>query len=363
MIFRKLHIMFLLLLALSLVACDSKKSDKKQKDKPTPVTVYRATSQQINVPYTSIGSIRARKNPTVKAEVEGLVVKLLVKVGDPVALNQKLAELNSKRQTIELEKAKAELATAETNVTEKMFIAERYRQAYKKGAISLIKFKTADATMKVMIQRLNVAKEALAAAEHNLERTIIKSPISGHVQKIFIAVGDFAKPGTPIVKLINPDELIAELPFSQERVSKLQVGQNIRMVSPATPGKMYVGTVDAIEPSIDPNNRAFNVIIHFQNFGNWHSGSSAGAQIYLTHPERGFMLPKESVVLRANGDYIFYLKNGRATMVQVTILHSWLNKVAVTAKMPSPVNVVVDGASYLSNNAPVTVTKTLKLNL
>jgi membrane fusion protein (multidrug efflux system) len=343
-----------------LISCDSKKDKAKHASSATSVSALNVTQELIRVPHHSSGTLKSVKNSIIRAQVIGSVKNIFVRTGATVYPQEKLVQLDNTRQSIAIKKAKADYATVKESVNEKKLALRDYENGYRKGAIPRLKLSRAKSQVNIELQRLKAAEQAVNMAMNDIDRTLIRSPIEGHVQKIFVSVGDFIKPGDPTVQIINPQSLQAVFPFPQQLAKDISIGQTVKISSPATPGQTYLGQITDIEPSIDPNNRTFNVILRFANSGIWKSGSSINAEVFYSMASNGYIVPKRSVVLKKDGDYIFYIENNKALSKKVEILHSWKNRVAVKGEgLPQQFNVIVDGAPYLNNGAAVKITKQL----
>ena len=356
--FRKIALITVCAAGLALVGCDSKDSPKKKAaGRQLPISVVSIKEQLVNIPYKSVGSIRSLKNPLVRSEVKGRVLKLFVHTGYLIKPNQSLVQLNNIEGKIRLKQAKDHEIVVEKKFINDRLTAERLKEGYQKGAISFLKYKKSATEALVSKKELAIAKDGVQQAQNNLKKSLIKSPISGHIQKIFVSVGDYVSPGDKILQIINHDMLQAELPFSQDQVSHFEVGQSVKFTSPASPHNTFNGVISAIEPSIDPNNRTFHVYIRFSGNGDWRSGSSAHAAITLDKPIVSYVIPKESIVLKKTGKVIYYVKDDKAYVLPVTTLYYWKDKVAISTKHTGPLKVVVDGAHYLANGTPIKIVK------
>ena len=304
-----------------------------------------------------MGSIVSLKNPLVRSEVNGRVLKLFVHTGTLVKPQQKLVQLSEERAKLELQRAQDKLAQTQKQFANDQLNAERLKKGYNSGAISYLHYQKAQTQAEISAKQLKISEDEISEAKNQLAKSIVKAPIGGHVQKIFVSEGDYVTPGGKLMLLINHDLLQAELPFSQNEVSHFQVGQKVTLTSPASPGKKFNGVISAIEPSIDPNNRSFHVYIRFSGNGDWRSGSSAHAVVILDKPVFCYIIPKESMVLKKGGNVIYYAKDNKAYAIPVNPLYYWDDKVAVAINNSSELDVIVDGAHYLANGTPIKIVK------
>lgn len=344
---------FAILLGVSLSACGGKTSSKKTKaqsaQQALPITVVMAKKQKVDIIYKSVGSFVSETNPDVKAETTGSVTAVKIHAGENVKKNQLLVQLSNSRQEIAYKKALAQKKA-------KAYAEERYQMLAKKGIVSQLQYQK-------ILAELRVAEQELASAQDNLNRTQLKSKIDGRVQHVYVSIGDFVSEGDKLVSVINAKNLQAHLPFSQSQAKQFKVGQAVKIYSPTSPNYMINGFIDSITPSVNPQNRSFNVIVKFSNPDNiWRAGASSHAQISLEADKNAFIVPKESLVLNNLGDSIFIVQNNKAVEIRnVQIINEEGNNTAITAKgLKEGDLIVVDGAPYLSNGVEVSIKKPKK---
>jgi membrane fusion protein (multidrug efflux system) len=77
-----------------------------------------------------------------------------------------------------------------------------------------------------------VAAEArVAQARLNLERTVIRAPISGVVTNRNVQVGQRIQPGAPIMTLVPLDAMFVDANFKESQLRNVRVGQPVEMTS------------------------------------------------------------------------------------------------------------------------------------
>lgn len=340
-------------------------SCNKDKDKPkkpaapqaTPVAVIKASIRSLPVKYQSSGSLTPITHPTLKAEINGRVTQVRTYDGAEVKTNQVLATLGHEKQQIAYLQAKAHLVAAKATVHEKDLEQQSKYILMKKGITSKLSYAQAVAAVKVTKARVNVAEQNLLHAENELSNTIIRSPITGNVEKVLASQGETVTIGTPLFKLINHSLLQARLPFSEKRASDFKIGQRVHLLSPATPGKEYVGQVTAITPSINPLNRSLDVIVTFNSDNLWHSGASIQGKVYLEEKINAIVVPTESIVLRGNRSLVFTVVNGKAMPHVIKVIEETNGAAAISSNIKSGAMIVTHGAQYLAQGSPVSVPK------
>lgn len=340
----------------SLTGC-SKKAKPAAAEQATSVSVITAKSQQLQIKYKSSGSLQPVTNPTIKATTAGRITQVNAYDGQAIRANQILASMDNTKQRIAYLQAVAKVKSARAKLKEKQLEAQSNAQLVKTHVVSKLKAAKAEASAEVAKAELNEANQNLLQAENLLQDTIIRSPIDGHVEKVSVSEGDYVTQGATLFKLINHSLLQARLSFSQAKANDLSVGQRVHLLSPATPGKEYVGQITSISPSINPDNRTVDIIVTFNSDKLWKSGASINGYVYLEKMNTVFVVPVESLVLRSSDSLVFTVKDGKAVQHTATIIEEEQGYAAITSDIKNGDQIVTDGSHYLSPGTAVSIAK------
>jgi HlyD family secretion protein len=160
-----------------------------------------------------------------------VVRKLLVDKGDRVRTGQVIALLEGEAtRTAEVERARADLANAKSEM-------HRNEELARGDVISASRREEIE-------MRLAVAEAVLHAAESELARTRVLSPIDGQVIDVYARAG--VRVGQDgIVALGRTDRMYAIAEVYEADVSRVRLGQRATVTSPAFAGPLH-GTVDRI---------------------------------------------------------------------------------------------------------------------
>src|SRR5690606_806790 len=90
----------------------------------------------------------------------------------------------------------------------------------------------------------------------------IYSPIAGYITQVNARNGSFLSPSDVAVSIINTDHIHLELNVFEQDISRLQMGQLIRIRLPDAPEKTYEAGVFMIGKAIDTEKRMVNVHAH-----------------------------------------------------------------------------------------------------
>lgn len=115
---------------------------------------------------------------------------------------------------------------------------------------------TAREEMNRSLAELRAIEQGLPALEDRFDRTALKAPVRGVVNRVFVnTVGGVAKPGDPLVELVPADDpLVVEALVSPKDIGFIQLGQTSRVkltaydysIYGAMPGKVVQVGADAV---------------------------------------------------------------------------------------------------------------------
>src|SRR6185369_11078198 len=91
------------LLSASIVGCSNSKGASANNFKPLPVHIYTVAEETARRNVQAVGSLFALEESTLSAEVDGVVSKVLVDVGDTVSAGQPLVLLDQRELEFDLE--------------------------------------------------------------------------------------------------------------------------------------------------------------------------------------------------------------------------------------------------------------------
>ena len=90
----------------------------------------------------------------------------------------------------------------------------------------------------------------------------IKSPIRGTVEQIDVQTGQYTTPEMPIMKIVNTDNIFAELQVFLHDISKIKVGQSVQFKQSDKSGKNYRGKVYSIGKTFNNENQTVDVRVN-----------------------------------------------------------------------------------------------------
>ncbi len=229
---------------------------------------------------TFAGLIYPLHDITLSAGVAGLVMKRLVLPGQSVKANQVLLQLDDRLQTIESDRRKvifedqSELVAARERTRILSTLLKDARAVFKEtGSISkdeLLRLEAehvaSSGRMDQLVAQKKREKLDYESAERERLQRHITAPINGVVTKVIPQVGEWAKPGDPIILLVDPSTAVLRLAIPHAEAGALKVGSNqsIQMESGSAVPQI-TGRVTFVSPVADPASGLVQIEITFSN--------------------------------------------------------------------------------------------------
>ncbi len=217
------------------------------------------------------GTLKARKQVSVGAQVSGQIKKLHVTLGQEVKQGDLLVEIddlpqqNALKDTLaQRDNLQAQLDSKEATLRNARLAYQRQRQIVARGLGSTADHDSAKATLDETladIRALNAqrvqAEIAVDTARVNLGYTRILAPLSGTVVAMPVEEGQTlnASQSTPtLLKIAQLDTMTVEARISEADVINVRVGMPVYFTILGNSQRRFEGSLRAIEPAPDTIN-------------------------------------------------------------------------------------------------------------
>jgi HlyD family secretion protein len=380
-----------------LFAGDSSPADEA----PVAESAGQVSAQTVSVAPVQIGQVAERLTVTgtiepadllaVTPQISGLQIRqVLVDEGDRVAAGQPLVILDDTELRTEIQRAQAQLEVAQAQLQQQqanlaqakaqLVEAETNRQRYQsladQGAVSGEELDNRATQAITAREAVGVAEANVASAEANirserseidrlqtqLTRTTVIAPLSGIVAERPASVGNVSSTSTEVVKLIqgNQLELLAEVP--QAQLTQVQVGAPVIVTSSTDSNVQVEGTVQDIQPLVDPETRTAQVVIRLPGSDRLRPGMFLTAEIQ-SGQRSGLTIPAKALLPQTDGSVRVYVLGPDQTAIARTVeigarvpgSGDESDRVEILQGLETGEQVIVAGASYVQEGDTVTV--------
>ena len=187
------------------------------------VLAWTTWQTYMGAPWTRDGTVRAYV-VTMAPEVAGRIIKLPVADNQFVHKGDELFEIDPADYRIALEQAEAQaqrdgaaLDYARANESRKASLA-------KEGWASTDIYQQTTSTLHQSEGIVALDKAAIAKAQLDLRRTVIRSPVNGYVTNLLARLGDYATVGQRLISVVDADSFWVDGYFEETSVGRIHEG-------------------------------------------------------------------------------------------------------------------------------------------
>lgn len=317
---------------------------------------------EISTGYRVVGNVAPLRTTTVGAGTDGRVKEFLVEEGQAVKAGQPIATLRTETLEIEKRAAEAELKLYEQQLeevqngalpediieaeatvagaraamesaqnqlkrmqslttarasTEADLELARERADFTKANFeasnaALIRLKKGPRTEQIEQKKAQVSlqEQRVKLIEDRIDKHTITAPFDGFVASEFTEIGAWISSGDPIAQLIELDEVDIRLPVTANYISRLRIGEQVRVEFPQLPDKLMLGQISRIVPIADQVARTYPVLVRLDNemqngIPLLMAGMLARVDLPAGSAKRLPLVPKDALVLSQGKRRVF----------------------------------------------------------
>ena len=329
-------------------------ADRTESDRPESAPLVRASEVGIGTLEQRVfvtGTVEPESSAKVMPEVSGVLEKFRLPDGTPVEEGLEvnagvlIGVVEHEDLKAALEEAKANLRVAQSSLAEARVQLEDARREkermialYEEGTTTeqqrdkaLTAYETARARVQLGQKRVEHAKASLERARVRYEDATIEAPISGIVSQKYVDEDSHVNPSSPLLKIINIEHVEVQGAVAGKYFSVLRPGQTpARVQVDAYPETEFPGTVDRVQPELDPRTRTAKVTIRIRNpEQQLKPGMFARMELVVRRRENVPVVP-EVALKQSNDHYAAFVVNGgkaHARAVRIGMQEENMNEV------------------------------------
>jgi cobalt-zinc-cadmium efflux system membrane fusion protein len=259
----------------------------------------------------------------VGSVLEGRVVSVLGKVGDPVKKGQRMATVMAPAVAsaqADYLASRAEAVFAADRVSREESLAQRELTTAQELARARSEKAKAEAGVSAAEARLRALRVAIPSGKQSLAESglvTLTAPLDGVVVERSVVLGQYIFPDDTAFVVADLSKLWANLELFEADVPYLRVGADVELTLDAMPGKVCHGQLAAIEPKLSKNSRSLRARVLVPNpDGALRPGFFVRASIAM--PENtGQLLIPSSAVQPLEDDVVFVARDAAAGIYEV----------------------------------------------
>src|SRR6266478_1976698 len=262
------------------------------KPPPASVSVAEAKSEVIPNLLTAVGDLAAVHQVNVTSDVSGRIIEIMFTAGSSVKAGTPLVQLFDGPEQGDLASFKAQATMAQLSLERAKQLAARQFGP--------------QATVDQAQSAYEQANAGIAKTQAIISQKLVRAPFDGELGVRRVEVGQFLTAGTQIVSLTDLSELYANFTVPEKDSGNLKVGQIVRILVDAYPGRSFEGTITAIEPQISSDTRNIRVQATIANPDHiLKPGMFATTTVVLPDKPPVITIPETAVDYTLYGDSVF----------------------------------------------------------
>jgi RND family efflux transporter MFP subunit len=318
-----------------------------------------APTQEIVLP----GSTQAFTDTPIYARTNGYLKRWYFDIGARVKKGQLLAEIDTPEVDRQLEQARADFETAESNLQLAKTTADRWQFLVKSGSVS--KQETDQA-----ISNLAGTKAAADASAANVARLEqlqsferIYAPFDGVITQRNTDVGDLIDAGASaqpqqLFHMAAIRDLRVYVPVPEVYAPAARVGASADLTLDEYPGETFRGKLVRTSSSIDASSRTLLVEVDVENPANkLLPGAYVFVHLKVPIEARSVTIPSSALLFRREGLQAGVVRNGHAQLIPVKIGRDYGSTVEIVSGLQTSDAVILDPPDSVVSGTPVDVSQ------
>ncbi|HJB64780.1 MAG TPA: efflux RND transporter periplasmic adaptor subunit [Candidatus Mailhella merdavium] len=335
------------------------------------VSTVTLTPQTVTIERELTGRTSAYRWAEVRPEVSGILKELCFTEGAMVKEGDVLYRIEPDTYKAALNKARADLASAEANLKVTRLRERRTADMLRGKSVSQQDYDDAKAALQQAEATVQSCSAAVETAEINYRRTEVRAPISGRITISNFTVGALltANQTTALATIYQTDPMYVEMSQSADDLyalkKQLEEEGKSNDVEPSTitalltmaDGSTYSATGHLNFTGVDVNQNTNTITLRAQfpnPDGKLLPGLFVNARVIMGEDPQAILVPQKSVLRDLKGNpYVYVLKDGKAERRSITLSRAIDTNWYVTDGLKLGEKVILNGVNNVRNGMSV----------
>lgn len=329
---------------------------------PVFVSDMQVSAKDFPVTFEYTGQTKGYREAEVRAQVSGVLKSKEYKEGQPVKAGQVLFRIDPDPYRATLNKNSGNLKQARVQADLAKIEFDRISSLYSKNAVSKNDFDNADASYKASMAAVDSARAAVRQSQIDLDRTVVRAPISGISSKEECSVGNLITldaQGSLLTTIVQADPVYVEfaVPADEHRTNEiLKSAGHLRLDPDGISVKVALGDgtfydkkgkIDFQDQFVDPSTADIKARAVFDNPGNrLYPGQFVRVYVYGSYIHNVISIPLRSVLQTSSGPIVYVLDDSNVPALRnIKIIKTIKNTCLLEEGLKEGEKIVVDGVA------------------
>lgn len=280
------------------------------------------------------GSLEPQYQVDVFSRRAGRLARLQVSQGQRVRAGEPVATVEHSDLLLQEQQAAASLAASKasyrrTEAQRDKAAAdyERVKLLHEQRASTQQELRNATDQLREAGIQLEVAKAQLEQAEADsalvklqLQQVEMDAPVSGVVIRTYGVVGSQVTTSAPVATIAAVDPIEVAFSVAEKEIGRLALGQPFTIAVDAFPKESFQGKITSLGAVVETPTRALAVRGRVANSGlRLRPGMFARVELVVGHKDNVVSVPREALMTRTAGAYVFVVVDGIARTSPITV--------------------------------------------
>lgn len=325
----------------------------------TPVITAKAESRDVPVRIRANGTVTALQSVDLRSQVTSTVRQVHIREGQSVTagdllftLDSRTEDANLKKSLAQVEKVRADLATAQRNLARQR---ELFQQKFiSQAALDLVQNQVDTITGQIAIDQAAVEGTRVARAYNE-----IRAPFAGRTGAIAVRAGSLVQPGAtavPLVTVTQIDPIAVAFTLPEKELPGLQraLASGAVPVSIIADRDLFTGKVTFVDNAVDTSTGTIRVKAEFANpqLRLW-PGMYVTAELAPRVIVGATVVPAQAVQTGPDNRFVYVVGEDLKVASRPVTLEHVEEGIAVVKGLEPGARIVVEGAQNLRPGSAV----------
>lgn len=233
-------------------------------DAPPSVSLDTVSLGGVSNTISAPGRVNAVREVWVSAMHAGQVAGLPIADGQSVAKGDVLLQLAVADQQLALRRAEAVSAQRRAEVKRAEHELAAAEAGVAAGSRPRSELEPLRDALAISRAQRNVARQEVSQAKHQLEKRTVRAPMSGLLQQLSTAEGEWLAADKPFARIVDDQDLWVTARVHATDIADIHVGQGADIVSEVFPERQIHGTVRRLARSVDSSDDTNTIDVEIQ---------------------------------------------------------------------------------------------------
>jgi multidrug efflux system membrane fusion protein len=330
-----------------------------------PVSVAPVLQETVPIRLQGIGNVEAYQTVSLKARVDGQIVTVNFREGDPVKKGEVLFRIDPRPYEAALRQAEANALRDAAARDQARSQDRRYQELLAKNFVSKEAYAQIRTNAETAAATVKASQAALENARLNLEYCTITSPLDGYVGRVLLQAGNMVRANdvNPLVVINQVRPIYVNFAVPEQNLPEVR---KYRAAGPLTvetlldPGAPPVrGQLIFVDNAVDPSTGTIRLRAQFENADAalW-PGQFVNVSLRLTEQVDAIVIPSPAVQNGPQGQYVYVVGPDLVAEVRkITVLRTDGERTIVATGLQKGERVVTRGQLRLGSKTRVQLGK------